>query len=110
MPLLGNKETVLMDTSVSLGEFDPYADGAYRNVKSFPLEVRPGRKLFVSVISDNPVDVALSNSDGICIKFKDSILNGTVGPVDTVKKETIALVLGVFRGDRAEVRIRAWTE
>ena len=110
LPLLDKKETILLDRSLSLGEFDPYAEGAYRNVKSFPLDVKPGKELFVAVSSDNPVDVALSNSDGICIKFKDSILNDTIGPIGTVKKEKIALVLGIFRGDTAELRIKAWMQ
>ena len=110
LALLGKKGTVLMDDSLTVGEFDPSADGAYRNVKTFPLEVKQGKKLFVSVDSDNPVDVALSNGDGICIKFKESVVKDTIGPLITTKKETIALVLGVFRGDKAELKVKAWTE
>ena len=110
MPLFAKKENVLLDVSLTLGEFDPSVDGAYRNVKTFPLDVRPGKELFVSVDSDEPVDIAISNSDGICIKFRDSILKDTVGPVGTTKKETMALVIGIFRGDKAELRIKAWTE
>ena len=110
MALFGNKGTILLDTALSLGEFDPSADGAYRNVKSFPLNVKQNRELFVSLNSDNPVDVAVSNSDGICIKFKDSVTNDTMGPIATAKKETMALVIGIFRGDKAEVKIKAWME
>ncbi|MCL2786276.1 MAG: hypothetical protein FWD81_03540 [Methanomassiliicoccaceae archaeon] len=108
--MFGRKGTVLLDISLSLGEFDPSADGAYRNVKSFPLDVRQGKRLFVSVDSDKPVDIALSNGEGICIKFKDSVIKDTIGPVDTVKKETFALVLGIFRGDKAELKVKAWME
>ena len=97
----------ILETTVTVGEFDPSADGAYRNVKVFPLSVKKGR-LFVSVNSDAPVDIALSDGDGNCIKFMDSILCATIGPVGVPKKGTMALVAGVFRGDKAELNIRAW--
>ncbi|MDR0778213.1 MAG: hypothetical protein LBE48_02080 [Methanomassiliicoccaceae archaeon] len=107
--MLGKKGTVLLDDRLTLGEFDPSAEGAYRNVKSFPLQVKQGKKLFVSVNSDNPVDVALSDSDGICIKFKGSILNDTID-IETTKKGVFALILGIFRGDKAELKVKVWTE
>jgi hypothetical protein len=97
----------VLDVTVSLGEFDPSVDGAYRNVKTFPLAVSPG-ELFVSVTSDRPVDIAITSADGICLKFKDSILCDTLGPIEVSKKGTMALIAGVFRGDRAELRVRAW--
>ena len=99
----------IFETAVSVGEFDPSVDGAYRNVKLFPMEVKRG-KLFISVNSDRPVDMALSNSDGICIKFKNSILCDTIGPIEVSKKEMMTLLVGVFRGDMAELSIRAWME
>ena len=108
--MFGGKETVLLETSISLGEFDPTVDGAYRNVKTFPLPVKQGKKVFLTVTSDRPVDIALSNGDGICIKFKDGILNDTIGPLEMAKKETIALLVGIFRGDKAELKIKAWIE
>jgi hypothetical protein len=98
-----------MDEKLPIGEFDPAADGAYRNVKTFPLNVKEGKRLLIKVSSDAPVDMAVSNSDGICIKFKDSILDDTV-IIETAKKETLMLVIGVFRGDKAELRIKAWME
>jgi hypothetical protein len=97
----------ILNVSFTLGEFDPSADGAYRNVKTFPLQVRPG-DLFISVVSERPVDIALSDGGGICIKFRESILCDTVGPVEIKKKETIALIAGIFRGDRTEISIKAW--
>jgi len=101
---LGKKE--LLNVSLTLGEFDPSADGAYRNVKTFPLSVTRG-KLFISVTSDRPVDIAISNSDGICIKFKDSILCDVL-TAETAKKENVTIFAGVFRGDKAELSIKAW--
>ena len=102
------RNAVLMDSSISIGEFDPNADGAYDNVKTFPLNAKRG-KLFVSVESDNPVDVAVSNSDGTCIKFKKSVINDTI-VTELTKKETLALVIGIFRGDKAKLRLKAWME
>ncbi|MCL1984782.1 MAG: hypothetical protein FWG58_05245 [Methanomassiliicoccaceae archaeon] len=108
--MLGAKEIILLETSISLGEFDPTVDGAYRNVKTFPLPVKQGKKLFLTVISDRPVDIALSNGDGICIKFKDGILDDTIGPLEMTKKETMALLVGIYRGDKAELKIKVWME
>ena len=109
MPLFGKKGTVLLESSFPLGEFDIEADGAYRNVKTFPLDVKQGKKLFVSVTSSSPVDAAISNGDGICIKFKDSILDDTLEAA-VIKKDVMTLVLGIFRGDKADVTVKAWTE
>ena len=110
MPLFSNKDTVLIDETMQIGEFDISADGAYRNIKTFPLHVKQGKELFISVDSDNPVDVAISDEKGMCIKFKDSILNETIGPIPIKKKETMMMVIGIFRGDKAELRLRAWME
>jgi hypothetical protein len=108
MLLFGKKETVLLDTSLSIGEFDMSADGFYRNIKTFPLNVRKG-KLSVSVESSHPVDVALSDSSGKCIKFKDSVTNEMIS-AETSKKETVALILGVFPGTTADLKVRARME
>jgi len=105
LPLL-NKKTILFDEQITIGEFDPSVDGAYRNVKTFPLNVKPG-EMSISVDSDKPIDIAVSNSDGICIKFKESILNDVIS-VNITKKETMALAVGIFRGDKAEPRIKIW--
>jgi len=103
-----NRNVILMDSLISIGEFNPKTDGAYDNVKTFPLKVKRG-KLFVCVESNNPVDIAVSNSDGTCIKFKKSVTNDTI-VTELMKKETLALVIGIFRGDKAELRLKAWME
>jgi len=102
-----NKKTMLFEERITIGEFDPSADGAYRNVKTFPIQVKQG-EMFISVDSDKPIDIAVSNGDGICIKFKESILNDVIGPIKLTKKETMALAVGIFRGDKAEPMIRIW--
>lgn len=96
----------ILNVSFTLGEFDPSADGAYRNVKVFPISARPG-KLNISVSSDRPVDIAISDEAGICIKFRNSILCDIVS-AEITKKEVVTLFAGIFRGDKADVRIKAW--
>jgi hypothetical protein len=102
-----SKKKILFEEKITIGEFDPSADGAYRNVKTFPVQARPG-EMFISVDSDKPVDIAVSNGNGICIKFKESILNDVIGPIRITDKDTMALAVGVFRGDRAEPDIKIW--
>ena len=101
---------MLLSQEMTVGEFDIEADGAYRNVKSFPLTVKSGKDLFVSVDSDKPVDIAVSNEAGKCIGFKEGIQKDTFGPTHLKEKETLALVVGVFRGDLAKLKIEVWME
>jgi len=95
---------------LTIGEFDPEADGAYRNVKTFPLEVKAGKNLFISIDSNFPVDIAISDGKGMCIGSKYEFNSGTFGPTLLKNKETLALVLGVFRGDLAKVTLEVWME
>lgn len=105
------RKTVLIPrTEMTVGEFDPEADGAYRNVKTMPLEVRPGRDLYIQLRADAPVDLALSDGDGRCVGFRDGMTEGTFGPLPLSRKETMALMMGVFRGDLARMTIEAWME
>jgi hypothetical protein len=104
------RRTVLIPkTEMTVGEFDPSADGAYRNVKTLPLEVRPKRDLFVSVESNVPIDAAVSDSSGKCITFREKFTSGTIS-ARPEEKGTAALMIGVFRGDLAKVTIEAWME
>jgi len=109
MPLFTNKDTVLIDEAMQIGEFDISAEGAYRNVKTFPLEVKQG-DLFISVDSDNPIDVAVSDEKGMCIKFKESITDEVIGPITIKKKATMMMVIGIFRGDKAELKLKVWMQ
>jgi hypothetical protein len=59
--------------------------------------------------SDIPVDLALSDSGGKCVMFKEKITNGTFS-VRTTRKETMMLAVGVFRGDLAQIKVSAWQE
>lgn len=104
------KVTLVPKTELTIGEFDPTVDGAYRNVETLPLNVKQGKDLYISLDSDIPVDMALSNSEGRCIGFKDQMRNETFGPLKMTNKETLALLLGVFRGDLAKATIEVWME
>ena len=95
---------------MTIGEFDLEADGAYRNVKTFPLEVKAGKNLYVSLDSNFPVDLAISDGKGMCIGSKYEFTKGTFGPTLLKNKETLALVLGVFRGDLAKITLEVWME
>lgn len=100
----------LIDSEMTVGEFDITVDGAYRNVKTMPLDVKGKKALFLSIVSDTPVDLAISNEDGKCIWFKDHVTEGMFGPIPLARKETLALLMGVFRGDLAKMSVKAWME
>jgi len=103
------KDVLVPKTEMTIGEFDPSVTGAYRNVKTMPLDIGKRRDLFISLESDTPVDLAVSDRNGRCVAFREKFTSGTV----TAKFEengTAALMLGVFRGDLAKVTIEAWVE
>ncbi len=110
MPILRKRSPVLSKRTVSIGDLDLSVPGGYDNVKTFPLKVRKGRGLTVRVDSDAPVDLAVSGPDGRVLDFKEGISSGTLGPIPFNESCTAALVLGVFRGDRAELELEAWQE
>lgn len=109
--LFGGKRIVLLEKqSLTVGEFDINADGAYRNVKTFPLEVKKGKSVSVRVVSDNGVDVSIVGLDGRNAKFRECVRDGTVGPVVSDGKGTMALILGVPYGSLSKVEVEAWME
>ncbi len=110
MSLFRRKRVLMPPTKMSLGEFDIEEPGGYRNVKTFPLEVRAGRKLHVRVKSDRPLDLAISDEKGFCRSFAEGVTEGGLGPVDFPQREKVALVIGVFRGDMAELELEVWMD
>ncbi len=108
---LFNKKTVLLEKQdFTIGEFDITVDGAYRNIVTFPMKVKKGRKVFVSVNSDNGVDVSVVDVNGMNAKYSASVKEATIGPVPARESGTMALVFGVYRGDLAHVTVEAWME
>lgn len=110
MSLLKRKVVLFSERSLTVGEFDIDSDGGYRNVKTFPVDVKGGKDLFVSIRSDKPVDVDVVGIDGRSIKFKEAFLNGVIGPLATVGKGTMEVILGVYRGDLSNLEMEIWME
>lgn len=109
--LLFNKKVILVEhQTLTIGEFNIEIDGAYDNIKSFRMDVKKGKKLFVSVRSDNGVDVSIVDTKGMNQSFSEAVKEKTIGPIEITEKGTMALILGVFRGDLAHVEIEAWME
>ena len=108
--LFGKKVILIEHQSLTIGEFNININGAYDNVKTFPLEVKKGRKLFVSVKSDNGVDVSVVDTKGMNESFSEAVKDKLIGPLEIIEKGTMALVLGVYRGDLAHVELEAWME
>lgn len=111
MGLLFNKKVTLIERqAVTVGEFNIEIDGAYDNVKTFPLDVRKGKNVYVSVKSDNGVDVCIVGLDGMNKKYAEAVKDKTLGPVPTEGRGKMALILAVYRGDLAHAEIEAWME
>ncbi len=109
--MIFSKKTVLVEhKTLTVGEFNINIDGAYDNIKTFRMDVKKGKKLFVSVKSDNGVDVSIVGTDGMNKSFSEATKDKVIGPVEIDSKGTMALILGVFRGDLAHVELEAWME
>ncbi len=108
--LFGKKSVLIERQSVTIGEFDINADGLYRNILTYPLKVKKGKNVYVSVKSDNGVDVSIVDTTGYNAKFSESVKDAVIGPVPAKEKGTMALIFGVYRGDLAHVEFEAWME
>ena len=110
MALFSKKSVLLERQDFTIGEFDITVDGAYRNISTFPLKVKKGRNVFVSVKSDNGVDVSIVDVNGMNAKYAPAVKDAVMGPVHVRESGTMALVFGVYRGDLAHVTVEAWME
>lgn len=109
--MLFSKKTVLVEhQNLVIGEFNPNTRDLYENVKTFPLEVKKGKNLFVSVKSDVGVDVCFVNTKGYDASFTPQVTDKVIGPVAADDKGTMALILGVGYGLLAHAEIEAWME
>ena len=108
--LFSRKVTLIEHQSLTVGEFNIDIDGAYDNVKTFRLDVKKGKKLYISVRSDNGVDVSVVDAKGMNESFSEAVKDKLIGPLNIEDKGTMALVLGVYRGDLAHVELEAWME
>jgi hypothetical protein len=110
MSLFSKKETVYGPETVSVGDFDPTVDGCYRNVVTIPLDVKPRRMLRVRVHSEVPIDVVVAKDDRSAAGHKEQVTDIVLGPYPTERMESMGIILGIFRGDKAKVEVEAWID
>lgn len=108
--LFSKKVTLVENQKMTVGEFNIKVDGAYENVKSFPLEVKKGKDIYVRIKSDIGVDVCIVDTKGIDASFSQQVTDKLIGPVEVKEKGTMALMLGVGYGSLAHIEIEAWME
>ncbi|HKM09794.1 MAG TPA: hypothetical protein VJX93_04840 [Candidatus Methanomethylophilaceae archaeon] len=109
MALLNRKRRVFGPDTVLVGEFDPTQDSLYRNIVVTEIEVKPNRLLYVHAKSEFPIDLVVLNQTGNPVGHIDKVNDDTLGPISTQTWNEMAIVLGVFRGDKATVELEAWT-
>ena len=110
MPLLQKSVKIFDQKNIVIGEFDPTVDGFYRNVLTFSFEVKKQRQLFLDISSKDPIDMAVSNSDGSVAAHKKGITKDRFGPVFTRENKEMGLFLGVMPGDKTVVDVEIWME
>jgi len=110
MSLFDKRSTVYGPETIVIGEFDSTADGFYRNVVTIPLTVKPKHLLYVKVTADKPVDIVVARSNGSAVQHKDGQTDIVMGPYPTEKEDSMGIIIGVFRGDRATATVEAWME
>ena len=108
MAIFSGKQAVFGPEMMSVGDFDPKADGGYRNVIVTQIKVKPKRMLYVRVKSDNPVDVAVVDQKGRPIGHKDGVTDDTLGPISTETWTDMGFIVGLFRGDKAKMEGLGW--
>ena len=108
--MFGKKTVLVEHQNLTVGEFNIEVNGAYDNIKTFRLDVKKGRKLFISIKSDTGVDVSVVDTKGMNISFSEATKDKIIGPIAIQEKGTMALILGVYRGDLAHVELEAWME
>jgi len=110
MAVFGGKEQIFKMERFALGEFDRSVDGFYKNVQTFSFGVKKKRAITVKISADVPVDVAVANEKGSSVTYKQSIKEGTVGPVPTEDNREMGLIVGIYKGDKATVSVEVWME
>ena len=108
MSLFESTEQVLKIEVLTLGEFDPCVPGFYKNVKSFPFEVKKRRAIKVEIKTDFPIDIVIANERGSPLLHKQGVNNETIGPVPTEDNKEMGIILGINPGDKATVNVGVW--
>lgn len=110
MSLFSRRAVLLEETSFCLGELNYEIFGGYDNVKTFPLHTKVGKDLYVQIETSKPIDVSVVDGTGLNQKFKEGFAGGTIGPLRVGEKGIMTLILGIWRGDRSDVKVSAWME
>lgn len=110
MSLFNRKTILLSESEFTLGALDYTVPGAYDNVKTYPLEVKSGKKVFIEINTTAPIDVSVVDTKGMNAKFKENFEGGVFGPVETKEKGIMSLILGIYRGEKSQVSFTAWME
>lgn len=105
---LNRKLQVYGPINVSVGDFDPTADCCYRNIVTIPIDVKPRMMLYVKVNSDNFIDVVVAKDDYSSVCHRYNITADTIGPLETGNSRSMGIILGIFRGDKANVLVDVW--
>lgn len=108
--MLRRKKVLLLETEFELGTFDPDVQGMYRNVEVFFLEVKARRTLHAEVHASAPIDLEVVGQDGCNLKFIQGVTDARTGPLPIKAKGRMALILGIYRGDKADVKATVWME
>ncbi|MDR1404329.1 MAG: hypothetical protein LBJ20_02005 [Candidatus Methanoplasma sp.] len=109
MRLLRDRVLVFQKKNLAIGEFDPDAEGFYRNVMAFSFTVKKKKILRVTVRSDIPVDIAIADEGGSSIAHKQMMTDGELS-VPTGGNKEMGLFIGICPGDRALVNAEIWME
>ena len=111
MALFSRKTVLIEETDFHMGEVDYDKPSCYDNIRTYPLDVKAGKSLLVRIGSTEGVDISIIDTNGMNIKFQENIRSEVIiGPVPINQKGTMALILGVFAGDRTDVKLSVWME
>ena len=110
MSLFGRRTILLEETSFRLGELNYEVFGGYDNVKTFPLHTKVGKQLSVQIETSDPIDVSIVDGTGMNQRFNEGFTGGIIGPLPVKEKGIMTLILGIWRGDRSDVKVSAWME
>jgi hypothetical protein len=110
MPLLQKSVKIFDQKGMIIGEFDMTVDGFYRNVLTFSFDVKKQRQLYLNISSKDPIDVAVSNSNGSIAAHKKGVTEDRFGPVFTRDNKEMGLFLGVMPGDKTVADVEIWME
>jgi hypothetical protein len=108
MAFFEGTEQVLKIEALTLGEFDPTAHGFYKNVKSFAFNVKKRGEIKVEIKADFPIDIAVADEKGSSLLHKQSVKEGTIGPIPTDSNKEMGIILGLNPGDKATVSVEVW--